>query len=41
MSAASLLPTALQGIDIREMLASASWMDEANRTTVVKNNPAA
>ncbi|KAH7567682.1 hypothetical protein JRO89_XS07G0119300 [Xanthoceras sorbifolium] len=41
MSAVGLLPAALQGIDIREMLAGASLMDEANRTTVIKNNPAA
>ncbi|XP_048331849.1 glucose-6-phosphate isomerase 1, chloroplastic [Ziziphus jujuba] len=41
MSAVGLLPAALQAIDIREMLAGASLMDEANRTTVVRNNPAA
>ncbi|KVI06811.1 Phosphoglucose isomerase, conserved site-containing protein, partial [Cynara cardunculus var. scolymus] len=42
MSAVGLLAAALQvGIDIKEMLAGASLMDEANRTTVVKNNPAA
>ncbi|KAL3735073.1 hypothetical protein ACJRO7_024252 [Eucalyptus globulus] len=41
MSAVGLLPAALQGIDIREMLAGASLMDEATRTKVVKNNPAA
>lgn len=35
MSAVGLLPAALQGIDVREMLAGASLMDEANRTTVV------
>ncbi|KAF9687370.1 hypothetical protein SADUNF_Sadunf02G0086500 [Salix dunnii] len=35
MSAVGLLPAALQGIDIREMLAGAAVMDEANRTTVV------
>ncbi|URE48517.1 glucose-6-phosphate isomerase [Musa troglodytarum] len=29
------------GIDIKEMLVGASLMDEANRTTVVKDNPAA
>ncbi|THG12372.1 hypothetical protein TEA_001034 [Camellia sinensis var. sinensis] len=34
MSAVGLLPAALQGIDIKEMLAGASLMDEANRTTV-------
>ncbi|XP_028051124.1 glucose-6-phosphate isomerase 1, chloroplastic-like isoform X3 [Camellia sinensis] len=27
------------GIDIKEMLAGASLMDEANRTTVVRDNP--
>ncbi|CAL9122963.1 unnamed protein product [Musa acuminata var. zebrina] len=50
MSAVGLLPAALQafisffllqGIDIKEMLVGASLMDEANRTTVVKDNPAA
>ncbi|KAH9756326.1 glucose-6-phosphate isomerase 1 [Citrus sinensis] len=41
MSAVGLLPAALQGIDVREMLAGASLMDEANRTTVLRNNPAA
>ncbi|KAE9609078.1 putative glucose-6-phosphate isomerase [Lupinus albus] len=41
MSAVGLLPAALQGIDIREMLIGASLMDEANRSTVLKNNPAA
>ncbi|KAK8959774.1 hypothetical protein KSP40_PGU003491 [Platanthera guangdongensis] len=41
MSAVGLLPAALQGIDIREMLVGASLMDEANRKIVVKNNPAA
>ncbi|PIA56296.1 hypothetical protein AQUCO_00700555v1 [Aquilegia coerulea] len=41
MSAVGLLPAALQGINIREMLAGAKLMDEANRSTVVKNNPAA
>ncbi|KAI3866422.1 hypothetical protein MKX03_000515 [Papaver bracteatum] len=41
MSAVGLLPAALQGIDIREMLDGASLMDEANRTTVLKDNPAA
>ncbi|KAH1124966.1 hypothetical protein GYH30_014558 [Glycine max] len=33
MSAVGLLPAALQGIDIIEMLAGASLMDEANRST--------
>ncbi|KAJ4962157.1 hypothetical protein NE237_022096 [Protea cynaroides] len=41
MSAVGLLAAALQGINIREMLAGAALMDEATRTTVVKNNPAA
>ncbi|KAI8014318.1 hypothetical protein LOK49_LG05G03080 [Camellia lanceoleosa] len=41
MSAVGLLSAALQGIDIKEMLAGASLMDEANRTTVVRDNPAA
>ncbi|KAK4434239.1 Glucose-6-phosphate isomerase 1, chloroplastic [Sesamum alatum] len=41
MSAVGLLAAALQGIDIREMLTGAALMDEANRTTLVKNNPAA
>ncbi|KAL4556473.1 hypothetical protein LXL04_039127 [Taraxacum kok-saghyz] len=41
MSAVGLLAAALQGINIKEMLAGASLMDEANRTPVVKNNPAA
>ncbi|KZV43358.1 glucose-6-phosphate isomerase 1, chloroplastic [Dorcoceras hygrometricum] len=41
MSAVGLLAAALQGIDIKEMLAGAALMDEANRTTLVKNNPAA
>ncbi|CAL9167108.1 unnamed protein product, partial [Musa hybrid cultivar] len=52
MSAVGLLPASLQacssliilrcqGIDIKEMLVGASLMDEANRTTVVRNNPAA
>ncbi|KAL5714312.1 glucose-6-phosphate isomerase [Ranunculus cassubicifolius] len=41
MSAVGLLPAALQGINIRELLIGASLMDQANRTTVVKDNPAA
>ncbi|XP_022773096.1 glucose-6-phosphate isomerase 1, chloroplastic-like isoform X2 [Durio zibethinus] len=41
MSAVGLLPAALQGIDIREMLVGASMMDEATRSTVLRNNPAA
>ncbi|KAK6116094.1 hypothetical protein DH2020_008363 [Rehmannia glutinosa] len=34
MSAVGLLAAALQGIDIKEMLAGAALMDEANRTTL-------
>ncbi|XP_042498598.1 glucose-6-phosphate isomerase 1, chloroplastic [Macadamia integrifolia] len=41
LSAVGLLPAALQGINIREMLAGAALMDEATRITVVKDNPAA
>ncbi|VFQ98491.1 unnamed protein product [Cuscuta campestris] len=41
MSAVGLLPAALQEIDIREMLAGAAIMDEASRSTVVRDNPAA
>ncbi|KAK2992104.1 hypothetical protein RJ640_023487 [Escallonia rubra] len=41
MSAVGLLAAALQGIDIKEMLAGAALMDDANRTNVVRNNPAA
>jgi glucose-6-phosphate isomerase len=41
LSAVGLLPAALQGIDIREMLTGASIMDEATRIPVVKTNPAA
>ncbi|CAH8384645.1 unnamed protein product [Eruca vesicaria subsp. sativa] len=41
MSAVGLLPAALQGIDIREMLAGAAIMDKATRRTSLKNNPAA
>ncbi|KAL6504267.1 glucose-6-phosphate isomerase [Orobanche gracilis] len=41
MSAVGLLAAALQGIDIKEMLAGAALMDEANRTALVRNNPAA
>ncbi|KAK6940228.1 Phosphoglucose isomerase (PGI) [Dillenia turbinata] len=41
MSAVGLLPAALQGIDIQEMLVGAAMMDEANQTTVLRNNPAA
>ncbi|CAN0873501.1 Glucose-6-phosphate isomerase 1, chloroplastic [Linum grandiflorum] len=41
MSAVGLLPAALQGIDIRGMLAGAALMDEATRDTDLRNNPAA
>lgn len=41
MSAVGLLPAALQGIDLRGMLAGAKIMDEATRVPEVKNNPAA
>lgn len=41
MSAVGLLPAALQGIDIRDMLAGAALMDQATRSTVVRDNPAA
>ncbi|KAK8580405.1 hypothetical protein V6N13_143506 [Hibiscus sabdariffa] len=41
MSAVGLLPAALQGIDIREMLVGASMMDNATRSTVLRDNPAA
>ncbi|KAK1432267.1 hypothetical protein QVD17_09162 [Tagetes erecta] len=41
MSAVGLLAAALQGIDIKEMLAGSALMDEATRIPVVKNNPAA
>ena len=41
MSAVGLLPAALQGIDIRQMLAGAKEMDDATRIRELKNNPAA
>ncbi|XP_062117751.1 glucose-6-phosphate isomerase 1, chloroplastic-like [Humulus lupulus] len=41
MSTVGLLPAALQGINIREMLEGAALMDEATRANVVKHNPAA
>lgn len=41
MSAVGLLPAALQGIDIRAMLAGAKEMDAATRVPQLKNNPAA
>jgi len=41
LSAVGLLPAALQGIDIRAMLAGAKEMDTATRVPHIKNNPAA
>ncbi|HBB35500.1 MAG TPA: glucose-6-phosphate isomerase [Cyanobacteria bacterium UBA8803] len=41
MSAVGLLPAALQGIDIRQMLAGAKEMDAATRIPEIKANPAA
>ncbi|KAH7301894.1 hypothetical protein KP509_23G047400 [Ceratopteris richardii] len=41
MSAVGLLPAALQGIDIKEMLTGAAIMDEATRVRSIKQNPAA
>ena len=41
LSAVGLLPAALQGIDIREMLAGAKEMDEATRVHDLRTNPAA
>ncbi len=41
MSAVGLLPAALQGIDIRAMLAGAKAMDEATRVPNLRSNPAA
>ncbi len=41
LSAVGLLPAALQGIDINEMLRGAREMDEATRSRSVKSNPAA
>lgn len=41
MSAVGLLPAALQGIDIRAMLAGAREMDIATRVPAIKHNPAA
>jgi glucose-6-phosphate isomerase len=40
-SAVGLVPAALQGIDIRAMLAGAKEMDAATRTPQIKGNPAA
>jgi glucose-6-phosphate isomerase len=41
LSAVGLLPAALQGIDINEMLAGAKEMDSATRIRPIKDNPAA
>lgn len=41
MSAVGLLPAALQGIDIHQMLAGAKEMDDATRIRELKKNPAA
>lgn len=41
LSAVGLLPAALVGIDIEELLAGASDMDERCRTDVLRDNPAA
>lgn len=41
LSAVGLLPAALQGIDIRSMLAGAKEMDAATRLPQIKGNPAA
>ncbi|HLO52201.1 MAG TPA: glucose-6-phosphate isomerase [Kamptonema sp.] len=41
LSAVGLLPAAVQGIDIRAMLAGAKEMDEATRIPEIKGNPAA
>ena len=41
MSSVGLLPAALQGIDIRAMLAGAKEMDAATRIPQIKDNPAA
>jgi glucose-6-phosphate isomerase len=41
LSAVGLLPAALQGIDIRPMLAGAKEMDAATRVADLKTNPAA
>jgi glucose-6-phosphate isomerase len=41
MSAVGLLPAALQGINIREMLEGAKEMDEATRIPKLEDNPAA
>jgi glucose-6-phosphate isomerase len=41
MSAVGLVPAALQGIDIHELLEGAKEMDDATRVADMKNNPAA
>jgi len=41
LSAVGLVPAALQGIDIREMLRGASLMDAATRIEDIRQNPAA
>jgi glucose-6-phosphate isomerase len=41
LSAVGLLPAALQGIDIRQMLKGASLMDAATRIEDIRQNPAA
>jgi glucose-6-phosphate isomerase len=41
LSVVGLLPAALQGIDIQDMLAGAKEMDEATRIPNLKSNPAA
>ena len=41
MSAVGMVPAALQGIDIRQMLEGAKEMDDATRVPELKNNPAA
>ncbi|CAI5484273.1 unnamed protein product [Closterium sp. Yama58-4] len=41
VSAVGLLPAALQGINIREMLRGAGAMDEATRVHKIRSNPAA
>jgi glucose-6-phosphate isomerase len=41
LSAVGLLPAALQGVDIQELLAGAKMMDEATRQPLLRQNPAA
>ncbi len=40
-SAVGLIPAALQGVDIENLLAGAAAMDEVTRSTVTRQNPAA